>query len=337
MNSSISSSEIVRDPDWREWILSFVSIVLVLNLALFGIVILCDPFSTGRLTPITRIDFVGPRSYVNAAHIRDLRFDAAIFGNSHAVRVIPANLTRATDHHFLMLAIEGSWPQEHMFLMRSFDRLRRGRNPVVVLALDEEICLNAKPPGWPGNDLPKWLYEDSTATYLTNILSPYALRMTIQRLKVMAGLEHEESEDGYIFNPTINSNITRLPELFARLQPRDAPPRDAPFPYLDDLEETLGNLDSGGITLLVFMPVYWNQLPVPGSAADERMVACKARAAAVARSAPRGDLLDLQVDGPKVRDRDNFFDPTHFKEPIARDIEAAIAERINVLSKPSLD
>ena len=85
--------------------------------------------------------------------------------------------------------------------------------------------------------------------------------------------------------------------------------------------------------LLVFTPVYWNQLPVPGSAADRRMAACKARAAAVARSRPRGDLVDLRVDGPKVHDRANFFDATHYREPIARDIEAAVAERLNALSK----
>ena len=59
---------------------------------LFGAVILCDPFSTGRFTPITRIDFIGNRLYADAAHVRDLRYDAAVFGNSHAVRLIPENL-----------------------------------------------------------------------------------------------------------------------------------------------------------------------------------------------------------------------------------------------------
>ena len=333
MNSFISSSEQGCSRDWWRWIIAVLSIASVLSLVLFGAVVLCDPFSTGQLTPITRIDFIGPRPYVNAAHIRDMRFDAAVFGNSHAVRMIPANLTRLTDHHFLMLAIEGSWPQEHMFLMRRFDQPRRGHNPVVVLALDDLICLSAKVPGWPGEDLPTWLYEDSTAAYLANILSPFALRMTAQRLKVMAGLDHSESEDGYIFNPTINSNRARLPELFARPQPRDAPPQGTSFPYLDDLEQTLSALDPGGIVLLVYMPVYWNQLPIPGSQADKRMAECKARANAVVHSMPNGDLLDLHVDSPKVRDRDNFLDPTHYKEPLARDIEMAIAERVNELSK----
>jgi hypothetical protein len=79
--------------------------------------------------------------------------------------------------------------------------------------------------------------------------------------------------------------------------------------------------------------MFWNQLPVADSPAHARMAACKARAETVARLLTRGALIDFWVDSPKMRDRANFFDPTHYKEDLARDVEAAIAERINALSR----
>lgn len=337
MNSSTSSFEKGARLSWSRWILIFVSVTIVSSLALLGAVVVSDPFSTGRLTPITRIDFIGSRLYASAARIRVPDFDAAIFGNSHTVRIVPENLTKSSGRQFVTLAVEGTWPQEHMFLMRMFDRPRRDRSPVFVLVLDALLCIPQKPPGRPGAALPNWLYEPSTGGYLANVLSPYSIRMAVQRLQVMAGWASGGRADGYTFNPTINSNIAMLPKLFAAAQPTIAPPADAPFPYLDDVEQTMRGLSPDSIVLLLFTPVHWNQLPAAGSPADARMAACKSRAAEVARSRPKGELIDLRVDGPKVRERDNFFDPTHYKDSITRDIEAAIAERVKALSTPRVN
>jgi hypothetical protein len=332
MNSSTSSSENDDRVSWRRWILVFASVAILASLALFGAVVVIDPFSTGRLTPITRIDFIGSRVHANAARIRVPDFDAAIFGNSHAVRIVPENLTKSSGRQFVTLAVEGTWPQEHLFLMRMFDRPRRDRAPVFVLVVDTSLCIPQKPPGRPGAALPNWLYEASTGGYLANILSPYSVRMASQRLQVMAGWARGGRADGYIFNPTINSNVALLPKLFASEQPTSAPPADAPFPYLDDVEQTIRGLSPDSIVLLVFTPVHRSQLPAAGSPAETRMAACKSRAAEVARSWPKGELIDLRVDGPKIRDRDNFYDPTHYRDSITRDIEAAIAERVRSLS-----
>ncbi len=332
MSLSISNSEEADRAIWRRWIVGFVSTWAFISLMLLAIVVVFDPFSTGRLTPITRIDFVGDKHYADAARIRVLSFEGAIFGNSHVLRIDPENLTRLTGRRFVSLALEATGPQEHMFLMRMFDRERRVGSYVLILGMDDLTCMPKKLPDQPGGLIPQWLYDGSDFTYLSHILSTYALRMTIRRITILLGWQGGEPPDGYVFEPTIKLNPGRLLEVFARPQPADAPPPDAPFPYLDDLEQTVKSLNRDDVVLLVFMPVYWNQLPVAGSQADARMAACKARADAIARLLPRGAMLDLRIDGPKVRDRANFFDPTHYKDEITRDIEAAIAQRINSLS-----
>jgi hypothetical protein len=335
MSSSIFNSDGGDGAPWRRWIIGFVAATAILFLTLLAVIVLIDPFSTGHLTPITRITFVGDKHFSDVARVRDLDFEGAIFGNSHALRVDPENLRRLTGRRFVSLALEATTPREHMFMMRMFNRDRRTGTFVLVLGLDDLICVPERAPRQPGRWIPEWLYEGSDITYVSHILSPYALRMAVQRLGVLAGWSADGPPDGYVFERAIRLNAAAAAQAFAKPQVAAGPPPDAPFPYLDDLAQTFKLINADDIVLLVFMPVYWNQLPVAGSEADGRMAACKARTEAIARTLPRGAVVDLRVDSPMMHDSAKFFDPTHYKDDITRRIEAEIADRINLSSKGS--
>jgi hypothetical protein len=104
----------------------------------------------------------------------------------------------------------------------------------------------------------------------------------------------------------------------------DSADPEAPFPVLQELEQALADLRSDSMVLLAFVPVFSEYTPA-ASRNGRRLAACKARVRAIAHARPRTEVLDLRVDGPKVRDPVNFIDATHFGAGLARDVEAGIA------------
>ena len=74
---------------------------------------------------------------------RDARFDAAIFGNSHALLLDPTRLSPATGLRFVQLTTLGSGPREQIALMRYFLR-RHADVKALVIAADWDV-VHARP------------------------------------------------------------------------------------------------------------------------------------------------------------------------------------------------
>jgi hypothetical protein len=88
------------------------------------------------------------------------------------------------------------------------------------------------------------------------------------------------------------------------------------FPALPWLDESLASLPGETRKLLVFPPVHIRQLPTPGSPGDAREAECKRRITAIAHR--RGALLaDFQIASPLSAEDSNFWDPLHYRLPIA--------------------
>jgi len=303
------------------------------TLVLLAFVVLVDPFSVGRLTPLARVDIVSAnRIYANAGRIRDPRFDAAVFGNSHAVRIHPERLGNATGRRFVTLAINAMDPSDQALSMKAFDRAHSDQALVFVVVLDDFWCAEA-PLKNPEYRLPRWLYGDSTLAYVGGVLSPEAVRGSFRRLKILAGYGSDAARpDGY--QPGESAQVRISGQLRGMQRPTDAANPQMPFPVLDQVERTLAQLRPEGAVLLVFTPAYAPYMQL-GTKAAERLSACKARARAIAQVRPRTALLDLRVDGPKARNEANFIDATHYGDGLARDVEAAMAERLNALLSAS--
>lgn len=321
----------MTETPWRRWLAIFLLTFAGGSAAVFGGVVLLDPYSTGRLTPFHRIDIaIQNRLYANAGRVRDQRFDAAIVGNSHAVRIDPARVSAATGQKFVLLAIEGTYPREHHFLMRMFQR--QHRNAAYVLVLDELSCrpTTETPKSY---EVPRWLYEGTTFDYLSRILSPASLRAAIQRARILLGQRGDAmNANGYDPRPWQRADLAMLHErMLKQERPVSADPVSAPLPLLEELAALSRDLDPQARLLLVFTPVYRSVLPVPGSAADARIQTCKTKAKGIAAARPRSGFLDLRVDNAVAGNSDNFIDGTHYVDEIARDVENKIAEQLKLL------
>ena len=85
------------------------------------------------------------------------------------------------------------------------------------------------------------------------------------------------------------------------------------------------NTTPGTPLILLRPPVYHTELPVPGSADAAADKACRDAFAALAERRPRTVLIDWRRDRPELHDPNQFFDHSHYRQPIARLVEADIA------------
>ena len=333
MNSSISSSEFDDPGLWRRWLATLLSSAILGSGLILLFVIVLDPYSTGRLTPITRIDVaLGPRAS-HAARVRNLQFNSAIFGNSHAYRLEPVRLDGATGRHFAQLTMEKTYPPEQTFLAREFELRRQGKDVLLVMVLDDLWCA----PTRETNDdwkMPRWLYEGSNFDYARGVFSQVAFRAALYRLKILSGLAGDYSRpDGYDPEPWVPLDVAKIRRKMAVMaRPTDAPDADAPFPFFDDLAIEIDHFERHTAVLLMFPPVYAGVLPAPGSRAEARFSACAGRAQQIVAVRPGTGYLDLRSDDATTRDVNRFVDPTHPDDGIAQAIIPKIAVALRHLT-----
>jgi hypothetical protein len=186
--------------------------------------------------------------------------------------------------------------------------------------------------------VPFWLYQSSDAEYLSHLLSPDALNLSVHHALMLLGLRGQDgSADGFDQN--------YLDDIFHRFQPRFAErlatmqqptqgqPVDAPMQELDLLAAVLPALDAATRIVILRPPIFAKSLPAPGSPAAQREAACRNRLASIVATRPGTTLLDLRIDFPLARDQTNFYDENHFNGEVARFVERNIADAIGTLNR----
>jgi hypothetical protein len=343
MSSSTSSSEEATSPagahtdaQWRRWLFALVGSIVAAMAAIYVAVLMLDPFSTGRLTPITRIDVTTRHLTMgHVARIRDLSFDAAIIGNSHGMVFDPGRLGALTGRTFAQLSGPGYGPLEQFLIARAFVRERRGRAPALISVLDEFSCRHDDNLAELGEDFPAFLFESSTLTYLRRIFAEEAIKSAAYRVLMLAGLAGDRRRRDGVYQEGLDALAAATPKTLAQLnaleRPDDDVPADWPFPAVVLWQTLLAQLDPETRLLMYFGPEPLGKLPLPGSPAEARLAACKAAYTALAKARPHSALLDRQIDNAFARDIANFADPKHFRSGYARLFEPEIAAHLNAI------
>jgi hypothetical protein len=324
-------SEASAEEPWRRWLFVYVGVLVGLTSFVFLAVVLLDPFSTGRLTPIDGFNIATKkRIFGHAGRIRNPRFNAAIIGNSRAFPIEPARLGELTGHRIVNLAMEGLWPPEQRFLLRNFVRHQRGRAPLIIMVLDSSWCESKR--HHTKYELPRWLYEGSDLDYLRHIVSLNSAEAALVRAMILLGLKRDLKRlDGY--DPWYPPDVAMMRQQMLNMPVHaGGEPVSAPFPNLDDLGEALAGVEPASPVILMFPPEFAGALAVPGSPAEARIDACKARVGEIAGVRQRTEFIDLWRDTPVVRDPMNFIDQMHFLDPVAQYVEGVLAPRIRRLA-----
>jgi len=312
---------------WRGFTTRFLAVFVAVLGATLAFVILVDPYDSGRFPNlgIVGISDTNQRTE-NVSLGRSDKFNAAIFSDSHGQLLDPDLLTQATGLSFVQLSIPGAHAPEQLAMMRWFIR-HHARIGAIVLAADERWC-GEDPQPW--RWFPFWLYGDSDWDYLVNSLNSRSVGAAFQRVKHALGMlqpSHPRGYDDYEARRPADYKFDFPPPPATMAAASKIDLSGRPFPAIDRLAAALKTAP-GTPLVVVFPPVYVANLPNDAQSLavlDE----CKARFARLANATPRGGFLDYLVDSPLARDQASFQDIDHYRAPVSRRIEQAIAGVLN--------
>jgi hypothetical protein len=327
MNSSTSDSDgdaqAAADAgrSWRRWLAVFCGTFAGVGALLYTLLLLIDPYDTGRFSGFPIVG-TGDRTLRTAAasHGRDLSFNAAVIGNSTGQLIDPYRLHRETGLRFTQLAMAGTGPREQMTVMR-WVISRHPTYDALVIVTDPTWC-TSDPDAPVAYPFPFWLYG-SNLNYLANVLSPKALDRAVYRVRIALGLLQRADPVAY-FDYLTAVHPVFVPEPAPPAQSADASQPLPRFPWIERLDAFLTTLSPNVQVVLVMPPVYFTNLPQPGTMDAIRIDACKAALAQAVATRPHGGFIDFRVDNELAHDATEFIDPIHYRHRFAHQIEAKI-------------
>lgn len=327
MSSSTSSSDALAAGDaatWRRFSILAVAVAVGASLAILAAFVALDPYDTGMLALAHRQGTTETGGRLgDASRIRDEAFDAAIFGNSHIMTVVPQRLSEETGLRFAMLAIEGTGLPEQMALLDAY--LRRHSPPkALIVSVDWVYCL-ADPRVTPAVAFPYWLYVADRWSYVAGLFQAHTFDVAGRRILHLLGVgPPPKARDGAV---DIFKGVPRSPEQAAaiiRASAREDFSGERAMPAFAMLAERLDRLPRDTKVVLVTPPVVAAILPRPGTAAEAALQRCKARAYALADGRPNVRVVDWHRATAETEDWSNFWDPSHYYDGLARHVERDI-------------
>ncbi len=323
----------VADPApaaWRRFAVTLVAATGLLLADYLALALAVDPYDTGRPRLLARdgVRPQGPRT-ATASRGRDPAFTAAIVGNSHIQLVSPSRLREATGLPFVQLAVPGTGPGEQLLVAEYFLR-HHPHARALVLGVDSAWCTGdpALPPLKP---FPSWLLADGEMGYLRGLLRIRVAAEVVNRIGwALRKAPRRAVPDGYWdYEPDYLALGAPDGPGWEGFRTRRAPDDPDPgsggpaFPAAERLRALARGLDPATRLVMLFPPVHAPARDRPGTPRAAASAAC--RAALAAAVAPRGRVVDWSGDRPESHDPALFFDATHYRQPLARRIEADIA------------
>lgn len=330
MISSISSS----DPAlWRRFCGRLLVVSLALAAAIYGFVFVLDPFDTLSLSPpFDRSPITTNARFAFPALARSARFDSIILGTSTSRLLRPTQLDPLFGARFANLAMNSATAYEQWRLGLLFARHHPDAKAMLIGA-DIVWCRTGDAvQKYTERSFPEWMYDDDPWNDYLYQFSLYAVEQAGIQFGVLTGLRPRRyGRDGYTdFLPDDGRyDLARArrhlyPGGVPALPPPIAPPvvmsaaeraalRFPALPLMRDLLLALPQAEK----IVFLVPYHIAKQPRPGSRDAAVWDECKARLAALVAAVPRARLVDFMIPSPVTREDDNYWDPLHYRVPIA--------------------
>ena len=164
-----------------------------------------------------------------------------------------------------------------------------------------------------------------------HIANVFAVQESAKQLAVMLGLKRPPyGLDGYTsFVPPEDSyDPARAAAAFSRWGiPPDLASAGQPhvLPALPLLTSALAALPASSRKLLFFTPAHIGQQGAPGSDYAAMLDDCKHQVVAITRSIPSVEVLDFMIPSPITTNTASYWDPVHYRVPVADRLMADLA------------
>ncbi|MCC2112054.1 MAG: hypothetical protein KDJ16_08485 [Hyphomicrobiales bacterium] len=326
--------------------------------ALTLLIALADPYGnlgTGLSKTPTMLD-VNQR-FLYPQIVRSGAFDAALNGTSTS-RLLPSErLNSRFGIRLAALSMNSATAWEQVRIADLF--LKHAPAPkAFFVGLDVVWCDEAAREGQvTERGFPDWLYDESRLNDLAYMLNTKTVEISARAVGYLIGTEKPRYDpDGYgVFTPPeADYDAERAAKhiwgdrdrrIVAAVPPVELSETDRAgrhYPALDWLPPLFARLPRGALKVMAFMPVHVAAQPQPQSLLAATEAECKARAAAIAQRVG-AILIDFRFASPLTQTDANYWDPLHFRVPVAErivdDIAAAVAgddagDAYRVLSRP---
>jgi hypothetical protein len=326
-------------PDPRRFVRTFLASAAMLAVAATGVVLAADPYGL-RQKPGA---LPGPLMDLNQRYMypqiaRSRLFDAAIFGTSTIRLVDPAELSAKVGMRVANLGMNAATPWEQLQLARLY--LREVSSPrLLVMGIDTTWCEpDADAPGkmTTFRSFPPWLYDGIAPADLVELANLKSLeiagRVALHRVGMMP--ERIRGDGFEIFTPPESTyDLARArrhiwggdgtPRVPTSQQPAAAEYR-GPLPAIDWLDGFLKDLPRATRAILVMPPVHVAVQAQPGSTRAAEVAACRLRLITIAQRHGAA-LADFARPSPITREDASYWDPLHYRLPIAQRLTTTIA------------
>ena len=301
---------------------------LLVALALFVAII--DPWDVLPLSPpLPRVPVSSNARFSMPALARSAHFDSVVIGSSSSRLLRPAVLDSQLGGHFANLAMNAATAWEQTQILSLFARTHPAARTIII-GLDNVWCTET-PQHTTGRAFPDWMYTGPRARGYLHTLNLYAVQEAGSALWTMLGLKQRRyGLDGYtsFVPPEAAYDPARVALAFARWGRPAAVPaigRPHPIPTMPLLAEALAALPASTRKILFFTPGHISLQGTPGSDYAAMLDACRTQVNDVAAGVANTSVLDFAIPSPITDDIGNFWDPVHYRQPIADRIAADLA------------
>ncbi len=302
-------------------------------------VVLVDPWAVLPYSPpLPRVPVSSNARFTMPALARSPRFDSAVVGSSSSRLLRPAELDPLFEGHFANLAMNAATAWEQSQMLALFTRTHPAARTVIV-GLDNVWCTET-PERTTGRPFPQWMYAGPPSRGYLHMMNLYAVQEAGSELWTMLGLKRRRyGLDGYtsFVPPESAYDPARVDAAFARWEkPSAIPASGGPHvvPTLPMLADALHALPAGTRKILFFTPSHVSFQGVPGSDYAAMLDACKAQVTQIARSVPNTVVVDFLVPSSITETRASYWDPVHYRMPIAGRVVVDLALAANGRATP---
>ncbi|MBE7729991.1 hypothetical protein [Komagataeibacter sp. FXV3] len=335
-----------RSGAWKHFCMLALGTMLALGGGLYLFIVTVDPWDVLPLSPrLPRIPITSNARYTMPALARNTRFDSVMLGTSTSRLIQPAVMDRALGTHFLNMSMNSASPWEQARELDTF--LRAHPSPRIVM-IDVDAAWCHERPGSltsPNRPWPEWMYGHPAWTGYLHMASLYALQEAANQFLWLVGLKAQRfGLDGYTSFVPPDDQYVRLQGRVQAAFDHWAPPDNTPAPpgmagtppaTMALLDSMVGRMPASTIRILWFPPASAFLHGTAGGIASTRLQACRLGVERIAAHRPNVIALDFNHDSPLTENRDNFWDPLHYRIPVARRLMADITAV--VLGKPVAD
>ena len=321
---------------WQRFFRWAVGTALGVAAFIYAFVVTVDPWDVLPLSPpfhrgpvSTNARFAFPALASNPA------FDSAVFGTSTARLLRPVVLNPEFGASFVNLAMNSATAYEQSRMMEVFARTHP-QAKVVMVGLDNVWCGTGDTyEKLTPRAFPEWMYGTNRWAGYSEMLTPYAVQEAASQFAMLIGMKKRRyGRDGYT-NFLPDESLYDFERVRPKLPPVEEmqPDRHSSldraamkFPTHQLLQEALDRLPASTEKILFFVPYYRGILPPIGSDAAAEMDECKARMAEIAKHTPNTHVVDFMIPSPITDEPTHYWDPLHFRTPIADRLMRDLAE-----------